>query len=146
MTYETSLFPGRYEQDENKQDENETLRNGKNGEIYVDGNGETHIEINGENTLFSQKRSLDFLSETLSWLKNRGNDVSYDVTYDLKDAVGKSFVEEDRRGVPSKCTVIECSEDTGRFLLEYAHGGQEWVMPNLVQESLLSVNDPDNDL
>ena len=29
---------------------------------------------------------------------------------------------------------------------EYAHGGQEWVMPNLVQEVLPLVNDPDNDL
>ena len=64
----------------------------------MDGDGETQIEINGENTSFSRKRSLDFLSESLSLLKNRGNDVSYDVTYDPIDAVGKSFVKEDRRG------------------------------------------------
>ena len=32
------------------------------------------------------------------------------------------------------------------MLLEYAHGGKEWVMLNLVQEALLLMNDQDQDL
>ena len=146
--YEIASFLGRYKQDEQDENEggtNETPQNGEDGEINMDENGETYIAINGENTPFSQSCSLDLLNETLSSLKNGGNDVPYNVTFDPIEVVGKLFVKEDRRGVPSKCTVIECNEDTGKILLEYAHGGQEWVMPNLVQEALLSVNDPDNE-
>ena len=41
--------------------------------------------------------------------------MSYDITYDPMEVVGKPFVKEDRRDVPWKYTVIECSEDTGKF-------------------------------
>ena len=51
--------------------------------------------------------------------------------------IGASFVCKDMREVPSKTTVIEVDEDTGKILLEYSHGELEWVQPNVVQEALL---------
>ena len=36
-TYETTSFPGRYEQDKNEKDEKETLHSNENGEIHMDG-------------------------------------------------------------------------------------------------------------
>ena len=37
--------------------------------------------------------------------------------------------------------MIEVDADTGRVMLEYAHGGLEWVEPNIIQEALLSRED-----
>ena len=55
--------------------------------------------------------------------------------------IGATFIREDDRQVPTKTTVMEVDEDTGKLLLEYANGTLEWVQPNVVQEALLSRED-----
>ena len=34
--------------------------------------------------------------------------------------------------------MIEVDEDTGKVMLEYIHGGLEWVEPDIIQEALLA--------
>ena len=60
------------------------------------------------------------------------------VDFDPTTALGISFVREDSRNVPTKTTVMEVDEETGRVLLEYTHGDLEWVQPNVIQEALLT--------
>ena len=55
--------------------------------------------------------------------------------------MGYSFFKNDKRQVPTKTTVIEVDEDTGKILLEYISGELEWVEPNIVQEAILSRQD-----
>jgi hypothetical protein len=57
--------------------------------------------------------------------------------------MGYTFVREDKRSVPTKTSVVEVDEDTGRVLLEYISGELEWVEPNIVQEAILSNADND---
>ena len=52
--------------------------------------------------------------------------------------MGYTFVREDKQSVPTKTSVVEVDEDTGRVLLEYVSGELEWVEPNIVQEAILS--------
>ena len=47
-------------------------------------------------------------------------------------------MRKDKRGVPTKVTVVEIDEDTEKVMLEYIHGGLELVAPNIIQEALLS--------
>ena len=42
--------------------------------------------------------------------------------FDPTMVIGATFIREDDRQVPTKTTVMEVDEDTGRLLLEYANG------------------------
>eukprot|EP00957_Ditylum_brightwellii_P152649 11619405-Ditylum_brightwellii.AAC.1 len=44
----------------------------------------------------------------------------------------------DKKGVPTKATIMEVNEETGKVILKYIHGGLEVVEPNIIQEALLS--------
>ena len=78
------------------------------------------------------KSDLDLLSDL-------SGGASADI--DTSDWKGMKFLMPDSRGVTTTTTVVEVDEETGKVLIEYAHGGEEWVMPNLVQEALLSQRD-----
>ena len=77
----------------------------------------------------------------------RESQVQFDLHSEIQNAkpsdfdptlvIGASFVRKDMREVPSKTTVMEVDEDSGKILLEYAHGELKWVQPNVVQEALL---------
>jgi len=84
----------------------------------------------------SFRESVDF--DLMSELSGGHSDA-----FDPLDVIGASFIRNNTRGIPMKATVVECDEETGKVLLEYAYGAQEWVEPNLVQEALLSQEDND---
>ena len=65
--------------------------------------------------------------------------------FDPSMHMGYTFVREDKRSVPTKTSVVEVDEDTGRVLLEYISGELEWVEPNIVQEAILSKIEDDGD-
>ena len=123
--YELNPLMGRSDSDINISSEDKEM-NWENGE-YVD----------NESQPFSRHCSLDLLSETLSELRNKDNGLSSKLRLILLGFMRT----EDRRGVPSQCTVIKCNKDTGKMLLEYAHGGQKLVILNLVQKTLFSIDD-----
>ena len=58
--------------------------------------------------------------------------------FDATKHVGEQFVREDKQQILTETKIIEVDDDTGKILLEYIHGGLEWVEPNVVQEALLS--------
>eukprot|EP00957_Ditylum_brightwellii_P044396 3369313-Ditylum_brightwellii.AAC.1 len=55
------------------------------------------------------------------------------------------FIHMDKRGIPTKATIMEVDEETGKVILEYIHGGLEVVEPNIIQEALLSREQSDDD-
>ena len=75
----------------------------------------------------------------LDLLSDLSHSTSVDI--DTSEWVGMTFIKPDPKGVATKTTVVEVDEETGKVLVEYAHGLEEWVMPNLVQEALLSQGD-----
>ena len=81
------------------------------------------------------KIKLDLLSELVN---SHTPEVDITEIDGLKDHIGFEFVRKDSREVPTKAKVIEIDEDTGRVMLEYIHGGLEWVDPNVIQEALIS--------
>ena len=76
---------------------------------------------------------LDLLSDFTS-----GNSCD---DFDAAGLIDSTFVREDPQGIPTRTTVVEVDEETGKILLEYSHGQHEWVQPNIVQEALLSRED-----
>ena len=61
-------------------------------------------------------------------------------TFAINDAIGFTFVR-DFKNVPTKATVKEYyDEETNRILLEYSHGAEEWIAPNIVEEAMQSNN------
>ena len=60
---------------------------------------------------------------------------------DPTDFMRFTFITPDNRGVPTKTTVVEVDEEMGKILIEYAHGQEEWVLPNIIQEAMLSRED-----
>ena len=66
--------------------------------------------------------------------------------FNTSEHIGFEFIRKDQQDVPAKTKIIEVDEDTGRALLEYIHGGLEWVEPNVIQEALLSREQNDGDL
>eukprot|EP00957_Ditylum_brightwellii_P117217 8939338-Ditylum_brightwellii.AAC.1 len=50
----------------------------------------------------------------------------------------------DKRGIPTKATIMEVDEETGKVILEYIHGGLEAVEPNIIKEALLSREQEDD--
>ena len=66
------------------------------------------------------------------------------VNFDPTTTLGISFVREDSRNIPTKTTVMEVDEETGRVLLEYTHGDLEWVQLNVIQEALITQSEETN--
>ena len=81
-----------------------------------------------------QEPQLDLLSD----LVNSPMPVFDPTEFEAKDHIGFEFVHTDKQEIPTKAKVIEIDEDTGKALLEYVHGGLEYVEPNIIQEALLS--------
>jgi len=85
---------------------------------------------------------LDLLSEMCN-----SSPPEFDITqingFNANDHIGLEFLKKDSRNVPAKAKVIEVDEETGRVMLEYIHGGLEWVEPNVIQEAILSKNQDD---
>ena len=112
---ELSLLIGREDSDINIINENERM------------NIENEEGIANVTQPFSRCCSLDLLGETLFEFHNRNNEFLSESKVDpfqiYDDCIGKSLIREDHRGVPSKCIVIKCSEDTRKMLFKYAHAG-----------------------
>ena len=53
-----------------------------------------------------------------------------------------SFVKQDERRILWKVYVVDCDEDSGKFLLKHAPECEEWMLPNLVQEALMNKGEP----
>jgi len=78
-----------------------------------------------------EKVSLDFLSD----LTNSAPpivDVSNVNGFDVEAHKGLEFIKKDNRGVPAKTKVIDVNKETEKSLLEYVHGGLEWVDSNII--------------
>ena len=90
------------------------------------------VEI-GADSLDSQSNSLEGRQEPTVQLDlhsdlQRARPVNFDPT----TVLGVSFVGEDSHNVPTKTTIMEVDEETGKFLLECMHGDLEWVQPNVI--------------
>ena len=73
--------------------------------------------------------------------KRESQETDYNLpTFAINDAIGFTFVR-DFRNVPTKATVKEYDDETNRILLEYSHGAEEWIAPNIVEEAMQSNND-----
>ena len=48
------------------------------------------------------------------------------------------------RNIPTKSEVIEVDKETEKLIIEYVHGGYEWVESNIIQEVLLSKKQGDS--
>lgn len=112
-------------------------------------NSGDHDEIPGESFRgdnYDIKPELDdFKLDMLSELANSNMPTVEKTEYspespgfDPNNHLGMQFIRKDQAGVPTKTTVTEVDEETGKVLLEYIHGNYEWVMPNIVQEAIIS--------
>eukprot|EP00957_Ditylum_brightwellii_P102781 7832712-Ditylum_brightwellii.AAC.2 len=59
--------------------------------------------------------------------------------FDAMEHIDFEFGCKDKHAVPTKVKVIKVDEDTRKALLEYVHGGLEWVEQNILQEALLTI-------
>ena len=88
--------------------------------------------------------ALDLLSEIVN-----SPTPTFDPTningFNPNDHLGMEFIHMDKQGIPTKATIMEVDEETGKVILEYIHGGLEVVEPNIIQEALLSREQNDND-
>ena len=80
---------------------------------------------------------LDLLSELVNSPTPTWDPTSIN-GFNPHDHIGKEFIHMDKKGIPTKSTIMEVDEDTGKVILEYIHGGLEVVEPNIIQEALLS--------
>jgi len=102
---------------------------GETGESFRGDSFKTPTEGDSDPAL-----ELDLLSE----ITNSAMPLIDKTEFQVSDHIGLEFVRKDPAGVPVKTKVIEVDDETGKALLEYVHGNYEWVMPNVVQEALLS--------
>eukprot|EP00957_Ditylum_brightwellii_P097343 7414034-Ditylum_brightwellii.AAC.1 len=65
--------------------------------------------------------------------------------FDVTKCIGFEFVCKDKHEVPTKTKVIKVDEDTGKVLLEYVYGGLELIEPIILQETLLSRNQQEDE-
>ena len=99
-------------------------------------------DIEGSKTEKGQPK-LDFLSNIVK-SPTPEVDVTKINSFNVQDHIGLEFVRKDQRDVLCKTKVIEVDKDTGKIMLEYIHGGLEFVDANIIQEALL-LRDQDED-
>eukprot|EP00957_Ditylum_brightwellii_P022187 1673981-Ditylum_brightwellii.AAC.1 len=58
--------------------------------------------------------------------------------FDIREHISLEFIRKDQCEAPTKATVIEVDDETGKITSKYIHGGLELVEPNVIQETLLS--------
>ena len=80
---------------------------------------------------FTAQHKLDLLSELVP-MEERTSSSAIDSFYLYEDLMDTSFVKIYAKYIPSKVTLIERDEITGKLFLKYTHEKQEWVKLNLV--------------
>jgi len=99
------------------------------GESFRGDSFQPKPEVDSETSL-----QLDLLSEMM----NSSMPTVDKTEFDPNDHIGLQFIRRDNAGLAVSTKVVEVDDETGKVLLEFVHGGYEWVMPNIVQEALLS--------